>query len=565
MITIWYIFYGTIHVIILCRGLYLSMAENKLLRSAVILTVAHYTSNILGLIYMFPFAAIVGQKGIALYSYGYLPYTVILSFATLGVPQAVSKFVSKYNSLGDYYTGRKLFKSGMLIMGITGFIAFLLLFFLAPQISNWIIKDPSKLQGNSMEDIVFTIRMVSFALIIVPFMSIIRGYFQGFQSMGPTAVSQVVEQIVRIIFILSLTFIIVGVMKKDVGLAVGFATFGAFVGALGALTVLLIYWFKRKEGLNELVAESTVNHQIPLKEMYKELISYALPISFVGLAIPLFQLIDLFTFNNALMSSGYEQEAAEVAFAALSQSAHKIILIPVSLATALSITLVPTITQSYTNQDGVTLRKQITQTYQIILFLAIPAAVGLSMLAYSAFGTLYGLADVEVGGYILQFYAPASIFFALFLVTAAILQGMNRQKTAVMGLVLALLIKLVLNYGMIYLIGPLGAILTTFLGFSVALFLYIRAIGKYADYHYLFIAKRTLLISIFVTMMGIVVYVTKKILYYLIGLETWSDYMLTLFVSAIIGAFFYMYISIRSNLAGQIFGSRFAFLQKRKK
>lgn len=541
------------------------MSENKLMRSTFILTAAHYTSNILGLIYIFPFTAIVGQQGIALYSYGYLPYTVLLSFATLGVPIAVSKFVSKYNALGDYYTGKRLFKSGLIFMGITGLLAFLVLFLFAPIVSTWIIRDPSELQGNSIEDITFTIRMVSFALLIVPAMSIIRGYFQGFQSMGPTAVSQVVEQLIRIIFILSLTFLVVGIMKKEVGLAVGFATFGAFIGAIGALGVLIYFWLKRRDGINELVESSTTDHAISLKEMYKELIKYALPISFVGLAIPLFQLIDLFTFNNALMSSGVDQKTAEVSFAAFSQTAHKLILIPVSLATALSITLVPTITQSYTNNDHQMLRKQITQTYQIILFLALPAAAGLSILAYPAFGTLYGLEDVEIGGYILQYYAPASIFFALFLVTAAILQGMNQQKTAVLGLVVALVIKLLLNYMMIYFIGPIGAIITTFLSYSAALVIYIRAIGKHAAYNYTFIAKRTLLITIFVTCMGVLVYIVKTIINIWLPLTTWGAHVVTLFVSVIVGALFYLYISIRSNLAGQILGSRFSFLKKKQK
>ncbi|PAM93062.1 cell division protein, partial [Flavobacterium sp. IR1] len=143
------------------------------------------------------------------------------------------------------------------------------------------------------------IRMVSVALIIVPVMAIIRGYFQGFQSMGPTRVSQVVEQIVRISFILAMDFIIVGVGDGCIGLAVGFATFGAFVGGLGGLAVLLYYWFKRRKHILKQVEESTTRHQLPLPQMYKELIAYALPLSFVGLAIPLFQYVDLFTVNNA--------------------------------------------------------------------------------------------------------------------------------------------------------------------------------------------------------------------------------------------------------------------------
>ncbi|WP_280949510.1 oligosaccharide flippase family protein [Halalkalibacter urbisdiaboli] len=175
------------------------MAETKLVRGTMLLTTATFLSRLLGLFFVIPFTAIVGQAGNALYGFGFIPYTVLLSLATLGVPMAVSKFVSKYQALGDYETGYRLLKSGLFFMLINGIIAFSVLFFSAPLVSNWIISDPSELHGNTMEDVVFTIRMVSVALFVVPMMSIMRGYFQGHQSMGPTSVSQVIEQIVRIV------------------------------------------------------------------------------------------------------------------------------------------------------------------------------------------------------------------------------------------------------------------------------------------------------------------------------------------------------------------------------
>ncbi|MBU8905273.1 putative polysaccharide biosynthesis protein [Desertibacillus haloalkaliphilus] len=541
------------------------MSESKLLRGTMILTAATFISKILGLIYIFPFTAIVGQQGIALYSYGYLPYTVLLSVATLGVPLAVSKFVSKYNALGDYYTGRRLFKSGLIVMSVTGFLSFILLFSLAPQIASWIIRNPDELNGNSMADIVFTIRMVSTALLIVPLMSIIRGYFQGFQSMGPTAVSQVVEQIVRIIFILSLTFLIVGVYQGEVGLAVGFATFGAFVGALGGLAVLLTYWFKRKKYLDRQVEESTVNQQLPLTKMYKELISYALPLSFVGLAIPLFQFIDLFTFNNALQAAGVALAQAEVAFAAFTQTAHKLILIPVALATAFSITLVPTITKSYTDGDHDLMQKQISQTYQVILFLTLPAAVGLAVLAYPAFATLYGLEHVEIGGHILRYYAPIAIVFSLFAVSAAILQGMNQQRFAVISLVSGLVVKGALNYWLIYTFGPIGGVVATYLGYVVAIAINVWAIGKYANYNYSFVAKRALLITLFVSAMAVVVIIVRMIAEMILPMNTWLHELIVLAVGVISGGAFYLWLSIRTQLAVQILGHRLKFLQRKRK
>lgn len=538
------------------------MADSKLVRGTMILTASIFISKILGLIYIFPFKAIVGLEGLALYTYGYVPYTVLLTMATMGIPLAVSKFVSKYNALGDYVTGRRLFKSGLLFMSISGFIAFLILFLLAEPIAHQVV-DPKDLKGNSMEDVILTIRMVSVALIIVPFMSIFRGYFQGHHSMGPTAVSQVIEQLVRITFILLVTFIIVQFTSGSVGLAVAFATFGAFVGALGGFAVLLTYYFKRKKHFDKEIRESKVNHELPLKSMYKELLSYALPLSFIALATPLYQMIDLMTFNKALMTIGYDQTAAEEAFGAFAQAAHKLILIPVSLATAMSLTLLPTITKSFINHDQKLLHRQITQSLQIILFLTIPAAVGLAILAYPAYGTLFGLDDIHIGAWILQYYAPVAVLFSLFAVSSAILQGINQQRFAVLGLVVGLTIKLSFNVLFISQFEAIGAILATGLAYFMSLAINIWAIGKYAKYDYRFIAKRFLLISIFTFFMTIVVVTVKEILYLFVSLESRMAALLVLLVAVASGGLFYLYVCIRSNLAGQTLGSRFKFLRKK--
>lgn len=541
------------------------MTDSKLIRGTMILTASIFISKILGLIYIFPFKAIVGLEGLALYTYGYVPYTVLLSVATLGIPLAVSKFVSKYNTLGDFETGRRLLKSGLLVMTITGIISFLILFLLAEPIAHQVV-DGKDLKGNSIEDVILTIRMVSVALLIVPIMSLVRGYFQGHQSMGPTAVSQVIEQIVRIIFILSITFIIVNVMEGSLGLAVAFATFGAFVGALGGLIVLLFYWFKRVGDLNKQLEISKVKERMPLSSMYKELISYALPLSFIGLAIPLYQTIDLMTFNKALMAIGYDQGQAEEAFGAFAQAAHKLILIPVSIATAMSLTLLPTITKSFINDEKVLLEKQVTQTYQIILFLTIPASVGLSLLAYPAYGALFGIGDdFNIGASILRYYAPIALFFSLFAVTSAILQGINRQRYAVIALGAGLIVKVSLNSFFISQFESFGAIFATGAGYMTSIAINMWAIGKFANYNYRFIFKRFLLISLFTIMMAVIVIVTKTIILFAFPLDNRFFALVVLIISIGSGAVFYLYLGVRTGLAGQILGTRFKFLNKKQK
>ncbi|WP_018921786.1 putative polysaccharide biosynthesis protein [Salsuginibacillus kocurii] len=539
------------------------MAEdNKLIRGTMILTLATFISKTLGLVYIFPFTALVGQQGLALYTYGYLPYTVLLSMATMGVPMAVSKFVSKYQALGDYRTGYRLFRSGLLIMSVTGFIAFLLLFLFAPVIAGWIISNPDELEGNQMSDVVFTIRMVSTALLVIPVMSIIRGYFQGFQSMGPTAVSQVIEQIIRIMFILVMTFFILHILEGTLGTAVGFAVFGAFIGGIASLFVLLAFWRKRRSHIHAEIANGTVDHELKLPAMYKELVLYAIPFSIVGLAIPLFQFIDLFSFNDAMIASGATQGEAETAYGIFAQSAHKLILIPMALATAMSINLIPSITNAYTEGNEDKLHAQMRQAFQIILFLTVPAVVGLSLLSYPAFGTLFGLEDVALGGEILRHYAPIAIFFAIFSVTAAMLQGLQRQKYAVIALIAGLLVKLIINYGMIYVFGPLGGVYATYIGYGVAIAVAIWAIRKFTGFEFGLLVRRGLLITGFSFAMAIAVWIVSSGAVEFFGLTAWTDYLLVLIFGVLTGALLYLLLTFRTGLAGKVLGNRFSFLKK---
>ncbi|MGJ9382315.1 putative polysaccharide biosynthesis protein [Salipaludibacillus sp. CF4.18] len=541
------------------------MSDKQLIRGTMILTASIFLTKMLGLIYIFPFQALVGLEGLALYGYGYTPYTVLLSLATLGVPLAVSKFVSKYNALGDYRTGQRLLKSGLIVMTITGFIAFLILFFLANPIANHIL-DPNDLEGNSIADAVFTIRMVSVALIIVPFMAIIRGYFQGHQSMGPTAISQVVEQIIRIIFILVLAYLILEVFGGRMATAVGFATFGAFVGALGGLAVLLFYWKKRAPSLQKQIDESTIDHQIPLRKMYKELFAYALPISFVGLAIPLYQTVDLMTFVPAMQELGFTQDVAEKYYGAFSQASHKLILIPVSVATAMSLTILPTVTNAFINNETDRLQRTITQTYQIILFLSIPAAVGLMVLSEPVYAALYPGTpnDLAVGSEILRVYAPVAIAFSIFAVTGALLQGINQQKYAVLGLVLGIVFKFVFNGIFISLFAATGAVMATAIGYLLAISVNVWAIGKFAEFNYSYVLKRFMLILIFSVIMGAVVAFLNYGFQQLFPLETWLNALLVLLITVGSGAAVYFNLSIRTGVAGQILGDRFTILKNKK-
>ncbi len=537
------------------------MSDSKLLRGTFVLTLGTYVSRILGMIYLFPFAILVGTVGGALFGYGYNQYAIYLSIATAGMPMAVSKFVSKYNALGDYYTSRRMYRAGMKLMLVTGILAFLLLYSLAPVMSR-ITLGGSDL-NNSLEDVVMVMRMVSVALIVVPMMSLMRGFFQGHQSMGPTAVSQVVEQLVRVVFLLASTYIVIKVVHGSLALAVGFATMGAFVGALAGLAVLIWYWKKRKPHLDKMVNEQTVTPtRISTVSIFKELLTYSLPYVFVSLAIPLYQYVDQFTFNRAMVAAG-QKEIAESMNGIVQSYVPKLVMIPVSLATAFGLTLVPTITRSFVNKDYNVLQKQIDQTYQTIMFLVLPASVGLMALAGPAYTFFFGTDASDAGGNVLLYYAPVALLFSFFTVNGAILQGINKQKYAVLSLLFGLIVKIVVNVPFILMFHEIGSVLATALGYIVSLVYMFALIQKHAKYNYSEFIKRSVLILIFVAIMGISV----KIVAAVIGLFTtpgrFSATVITI-IGAAVGGLIYFIITYRSSLLEKVMGARVTGAIERK-
>lgn len=531
---------------------------SKLIRGTMILTLGTYISKILGLFYVIPFNALVGTSGVALYQYGYVPYTIFISIATAGIPMAVSKTISKYNALDEYAVGRRLFKSGLAIMLVTGFMAFLILFMLAPTLAKLII--PADDLTSNVEDVTAVIRAVSFALIIVPFMSLIRGFFQGHGSMGPSAVSQVVEQIVRIAFLLLGAFIVLQILNGSIVFAVQLATFAAFVGAIGGLAVLFWYWIKRKPHLDALLAQDRGQVQISLSQMYKEIIVSAIPFIIVGIAIPLFQMVDTLTFNKTMASIGFAAQS-EAQYAMLNFNSHKIVIIPVSIATAFSLTLVPLITSSFVNENYKDLRLQLNQTFQVLLFLTLPATVGIMILAEPMYSFFYGY-NLD-GAEILLAYAPVALLFALFSVTAAILQGINRQKFTVFNLLVGLLIKMLLNIPLIEAYQAYGMIYATAIGFGVAIILNLIIIRTYAFYRYRLVFRRSLLILIFNGIMGVVVYFSYKLFALFIPVENQLTALILILLCAAIGGIVYFYLSLKSKLAFFLFPEQMESLKRR--
>lgn len=528
------------------------MASN-LLKGTMILTVGLLLSRILGVLYVIPFYQIIGEEYMVLYQYAYVPYSIMLAAAVSGVPIAVSKFVAKYNALGDYATGRKLVKSSMLLMTATGILGFFILFAMSEPIAQLIIKDDEAL--FTVADVATVIKYVSFAVIVVPVMSLIRGFFQGYQHMTPTAVSQLFEQIVRILFVLAGGFIVVFIFKGSEKTAVSFAVFAAFLGAIASLVVLYWYWKKLKPEFNGLLnSTGKTTSDVSIINIYKEMLVYTVPFALVGVINPLFQFIDMITFNKAMLMIGYSGEISNTLLGMLNFSTHKLVMIPVMLATGFSMTLIPLVTSYYAKQDFVQVRKSLDQSFQILLFLTLPAALGISVLANEFYLVFYE--QSETGSTVLAHYAPVAILFALYPVTTAILQGIDRQKIIILNLLIGILAKLVLNTPFIKAFETDGAILATACGYMVAIVLNMFAISKTLHYKSTMVLRRIILIVMINVIMLSLVFISRWGIERLFIVDSKIEALLVILVCAAIGAAFYGYVTLRLGLAQKLFGER---------
>lgn len=534
---------------------------SSLMKGTAILTIGLFLSKLLGLIYIFPFYAIVGEENVGLYNYAYIPYNIMLSIAIAGLPIAVSKFVSKYNALGDFDAGRRLVKTGALLMTLTGIVAFILMNMLATPIANIVITDEE--QTFSVEQIANVIQWVSYALLIVPIMSLIRGYLQGYGHYLPTSVSQLIEQIARIIFLLGGAFIVVNVMDGDPITAVNLSVFAAFIGSIGGLVSLLYYWKKLRPEIKAKQVFAPKEQQLPYSDMYKEIFKYSIPVVFVGLGSSLFQLVDLLTFNRAMIAGGIAPKITDTYFTMLNLLTQKIVMIPVVLATGFSMAIIPTVTKFFTQKDLKQVHMAMDKTYQVLLFITVPAAIGISVLAEDLYHFFYSYS--EMGTQVLSHYAPLAILFALFTVTSAILQGVEHQKWVVFSLLMGILVKTVLNTPLIKWLSVDGAILATAIGYVITIVINLYVINKVTNYNARVVLRRILLIILLTVFMVIAVLVTHAGLSAIAPANSKLLALVYAIICAGVGVAVYGVISYKLGLAQMLLGDKLTKIARKLK
>ncbi len=438
--------------------------KEKMLRGSAWMTAGRIISRILGALYIIPWYSWFGSDKLqanALYTKGYTVYSIFLMIAISGIPSAVAKQVAHYNSKNEYGVSKRLFKTSLMALFILGAVCTLVFWLIAPFIS----------QGDPR--MVSIYRSLALALLVIPAMSLLRGYFQGFQDMAPSALSQLIEQFLRIIYMLLATYITIKVMGLPFEVGVWQSTFAAFIGAVGGTLLLVGYYLKHKKRLDELVSQSNDQLEITNKTLLKEVLYQALPFIFIACAMSMFNLVDQFTFPVIMQQAGaYSMTQINALYALFAGNANKLIMIVVALSTAMATTAIPLLSEAVARRDSALMKKQLLESLELLFFVMLPAVFGMAAVSRPLYLVFYGYE--ATGIFVLAISAYVALAMGLFNVLGSLLQGIYENKQAIKYTTLGLGVKLVLQYPLTLWLGVFGPLLATGIAMSWASYLMLR-------------------------------------------------------------------------------------------
>lgn len=533
------------------------MKKNSFINGALISTIGIVTTKFLGIIYVIPFYAIIGEANIALYGYAYTIYNLFLSLSTVGIPPAMSKLISEYNTLGYYDTKERAYKSGKRLLVVLGIVLFMVMFVGAPFIAHQIMGNNTG--GNSKESITFVIRIISTAILVVPLLSVTKGYLQGHKFMTPSSVSQVIEQVVRIAVILIGSYLCMRVFNVGVTNAIGVAVFGATVGAIVALSYLLIKIRKNKKDIIKVTKDEEIKKEekkISNKAIIKKLLIYSVPFISFGLALSVYDYIDMTTIIGTLTDLGFKTKDAESVLGVINTTGNKLNSVVLAISTGLMTSLVPNITASFVKGDKKDVKKKVNQSFLMLLYVTMPMAVGLSILAGPVFNAFYGASTW--GPKVFCFTIFIALFRCMFTTSISIAQSLNKFKNVFLSIIAGIIVKLVLQIPMMYLFNSLGlypfwgSTLATLIGLSTSVITNLVVINKTVGLDLKEYLKKMIKFIYPLLTMIIVLIVMKVFLPF--NLTNRLTSIITILLYATIGAIIYFGITIKNGAFSNIFG-----------
>ena len=528
------------------------MKKNSFIEGTLVAYTMILITKILGAIYVIPFYKIIGETGGVLYSYAYNVYNLFLNLSTSGIPTAVSILIAEYNALKMFNEREKAYKVANKVIAIISFIAFIIMFVFAGQIGNFFINDIEG--GTSIESIKLVIRTISFCLIIIPFLSVTRGYLQGNKYVANSSVSQLIEQVIRIFVVLVGSYVAINLLHYSVPVGVAFALSGTVLGGLAALVYLKHKIHKNKDQFLKGVT-SVDDATVTDSEIIKKIIKYAIPVIIISITQNIYDMVDMKLIIKGLYSVGFSASDCEYLASVITTWTPKICMIINAIATGLCTSIIPFVVSSYVKKDFKELNKKYNQAINTIIYIGLPLAIFLVINSSEVYYVFYGKS--QYGSEILQFLAILSIFFSIQLVSNMMLQGMKRYKIVYLNNIVGLIINALLDIPIILLLNKIGfrpyvgTIIATLIGLIMSLLIVFLSMKKRYKFNYKSVWE-TCFKSIIITFFSAIIMILLRKIFF-----NNTRYLITLIelgISGLISISFYLFITYKIGFMDEIFG-----------
>ena len=530
--------------------------QQKMLRGTAWLTASNFISRLLGAVYIIPWYIWMGQHGAeanGLFTMGYNIYAWFLLVSTAGVPVAVAKQVAKYNTIDKEEHSFALIREVLKFMLALGVIFAVIMYLMAPVFAS---------MSGGGADLIPVMQSLSWAVLIFPSMSVIRGFFQGFNNLKPYAISQISEQVIRVIWMLLTAYFIMKIGSGDYVEAVTQSTFAAFVGMLASMLVLLFYLAKTGM-LGSILRKPKKSAGISGRSLLWDTIREAIPFIITGSAIQLFQIIDQATFINIMTQiSDYTKSELLVQFAYFSANPNKITMILIAVATSIGGVGIPLLTENYVKGDFRSAARLVQDNLSMLLFFIFPSTVGAVLVASPLYTVFYGKPDsLALGLFICAMLQ--TIILSTYTVLAPMIQALFQNKKAILYFFYGVLVKLSLQVPMINLVHAYGPLISTTVGLLLPIFFMFREIRKVVGLNPKNLLKRLLLSMILTIAMVILVLLVEYLLSFIF--QPTNRMYSFIYVAAVggVGMLVYIVLSLKVRLIDRFIGQKADSLRQR--
>lgn len=535
-----------------------SREQETMVRGMAWLTAGNFLSRLLGVAYVIPWYIWLGEhraEANALFSMGYQIYANFLLISTAGLPTAIAKQVAKYNVLGKEEVSLYLVREFFKLMLVFGAVFAGAMFISSP----WLAE-----ASGSKEKLIPVMYSLVPPLFIFPAMSILRGFFQGRHDMKPYAISQLAEQLVRVIWILAATFIIMKLGNGNYLDAVVQSTFAAFVGMLASVGIL-VYTLWKQGYLGKLLHAKKQKISVNTGQLIKETVKDAIPIIILSLTIQLLQFIDQVTFINVMekITSLTNSELLEL-YSFMSANPNKITMMIIGISISLGSVAIPLITEKFVKKDLKAASNLVADNLQLLFIFTIPAIVGTVLLARPLYSVFYGQSqDIEIQLFIWNLVMILPL--GLYSVISVVIQAIFENRRAIIYFAIGILIKVILQLPMIYLFQVYGPFLSTLVSLTVMLYLFYKRIDAVLGVDEGLIVKDIVTISWISLVMGGIVWLLELLLNHLLPAGGYLSSLVHLLLSGGVGVLVFVILTLKTRQLDRLIGSRADLLRRKLK